>query len=90
LVLLSYVALEPQHLDLALVHKPEIVLMIYPDTKSDPILVRTGKRIARRRDNWILVYLKAPAGVKKGMTIRWGLVNAFVEPTINSRTYRLE
>ncbi len=89
-VLLTYVALEPQHLDLALVHKPEIVLMIYPDTKSDPILVRTGKRIARRRDNWILVYLKAPAGVKKGMMIRWGLINAFVEPTINSRTYRLE
>lgn len=87
---LTYSATDKLKMDLALSQKPDLVLIIYPAFKQDPILLHTGNKMFRMDNQVVVVRLKAPEGVSKGMTIRWGLTNAFTEPTINSRTYRLK
>ena len=68
---------------------PEIILIIYPSEKQDPILLPTGRVIGNDSEYELNFQLKLPPLEEKKYTIRWGLKGSFSEPTINSRTYRL-
>lgn len=78
-----------QIMERALVHHPEIILIIYRSGKQDPILVPTGRTIGQDSEYQLSVRLKLPPLEEKKYAIRWGLKGSFSEPTINSRTYTL-
>lgn len=73
----------------AMAKHPEIILIIYPSGKKDPILLPTGRVIGHDSEYGINFRLKLPPLAEKKYTIRWGLKGSFSEPTINSRTYSL-
>jgi hypothetical protein len=73
----------------AMTQHPEIILIIYPSGKQDPILLPTGRNIGYDSEYQLNFRLQLPPLKEKKYTIRWGLKGSFSEPTINSRTYSL-
>lgn len=73
----------------ALAQHPEIILIIYPSGKQEPILLPTSRVIGHDSEYELNFQLKPPPLAEKKYTIRWGLKGSFSEPTINSRTYTL-
>ena len=78
-----------QVMERARAQHPEIILIIYPSGKKDPILLPTGRVIGHDSEYELNFLLKLPPLEEKKYTIRWGLKGSFSEPTINSRTYSL-
>lgn len=73
----------------AMTQHPEIILIIYPSGKQDPILLPTGRVIGHDSEYELNFRLQLPPLEEKKYAIRWGLKGSFSEPTINSRTYSL-
>lgn len=82
-------ALNQQVLDTALFHRPEIVLMVYKNTKEPPLVLPTGKRLFPDLKNLFFIRMPVKGLTEKTYTVRWGLTGSFPEPTINSRAYPL-
>lgn len=69
--------------------RPEIILIVYPGNKQQPILVKTGMRVINRSKTGVEVKVSLPVIGGKVYQYRWGLEGSYVEPTINSSVYKL-
>ena len=74
-------------LDNAIVHQPEIVLVVYRNNKEKPIVIPTGKRLSTKTDERLQV--KLPQLKEKKYQARWGLQGSYTEATINSSVFTL-
>lgn len=70
-------------------HQPEIILILYPGNKQQPMLISTGKKLQLGSSNEVQVTLNLPSLNQKNYQIRWGLQGSYVEPSINSSVYTL-
>ena len=73
----------------AVLHQPEIILILYPGNKQLPWLIPTGKKIVLSNNNEVKINLVIPELDYKNYQIRWGLQGSYVEPSINSSVYTL-
>lgn len=73
----------------ALLHQPEIVLIVYPSNRQAPILIPTGKKLQIGSTNEVKLKLALPELDQKSYQIRWGLQGSYIEPSINSSVYTL-
>lgn len=76
-------------LDYAFSRQPEIILIVYPGKKQQPILINTGKYLINIRETSIEVNVLLPNLSGSDYQYRWGLKGSFAEPSINSRVYKL-
>lgn len=76
-------------LDYAFGRQPEIVLIVYPGNKQQPILVNTGIHLIHSSPARIVVKVELPVLKGSNYQYRWGLKGSFIEPSINSRVYKL-
>jgi hypothetical protein len=84
-------ALKQDVLDSALRYRPQLMLMIYPDPKKEPIVIPTGKKLFPDYINQIFVRMNIPDSLRNNTyPVRWGLaVEGYPEPTINSKLHTL-
>ena len=66
----------------------KIIMVIYPRDKSKSILVNTNLVIDGKNQEFKGV-LRLPQLIHAKYIVRWGVINSFAEPTINSRAYNL-
>ncbi len=76
-------------LNYAFSQRPEIILIIYPGNKQQPILISTGKYLYKISGSAIGVKVSLPVIDGKVYQFRWGLKGSYAEPTINSSVSKL-
>jgi hypothetical protein len=76
-------------LNYAFSQRPEIILIVYPGKKQQPILINTGKYLYNISGSAIGVKASLPVIDGKVYQFRWGLKGSYVEPTINSSVSKL-
>lgn len=76
-------------LNYAFDRKPEIILIVYPGKKQQPILINTGKYLYNISGSSIGVKASLPVLDGKAYQFRWGLKGSYAEPTINSSVSKL-
>lgn len=76
-------------LNYAYVKQPEIILIVYPGNKQQPILVNTGMYLTKISETVIGVNVSLPVLDGKVCQYRWGLKGSYPEPTINSSVYKV-
>ncbi len=76
-------------LNYAFDRRPEIILIVYPGNKQQPILVKTGMRLINRSKTGVEAKVSLPVTGGKVYQYRWGLEGNYVEPTINSSVYKM-
>lgn len=86
---LEITAPSTQILKYAYSQKPEIILIIYPGNKQQPILINTGKYLHQISETSVGVNVELPVLEGNIYQIRWGLKGSYIEPTINSSVYKL-
>jgi hypothetical protein len=69
--------------------RPEIILIVYPGKKQQPILVNTGKYLYNFGGSAIVIKTNLPVIDGKVYQFRWGLKGSYLEPTINSSVSKL-
>ena len=82
-------ASSPNILNYAFERHPEIILILYPGNKQQPILIKTGKYLDNINGTEIAVKASLPALDRKVYQFRWGLMGSYAEPSINSSVYKL-
>jgi hypothetical protein len=76
-------------LNYAFNRRPEIILIVYPGKKQQPILVNTGKYLYNFGGSAIGIKANLPVIDGKVYQFRWGLKGSYLEPTINSSVSKL-
>ncbi|MFN5375036.1 MAG: hypothetical protein ACK492_01620, partial [Chitinophagaceae bacterium] len=76
-------------LNYAFSQRPEIILIVYPGNKQQPILINTGKFLDNISGSAIGVKVSLPVIDGKVYQFRWGLKGSYAEPTINSSVSKL-
>ena len=76
-------------LNYAFNRRPEIILIVYPGKKQQPILVNTGKYLYNIGASVIGIKVNLPVIDGKVYQFRWGLKGSYLEPTINSSVSKL-
>jgi len=76
-------------LNYAFGRRPEIILIVYPGKKQQPILINTGMYLYNSSGLAIGVKANLPIIDGKVYQFRWGLKGSYAEPTINSSVSKL-
>lgn len=86
---LDVIAPSANILNYAFGRRPEIILIVYPGKKQQPILIKTGKYLYNFSGSSIGVKASLPVLDGKVYQFRWGLKGSYAEPTINSSVIKL-
>ena len=86
---LTFSSVSSAEIQRALIKEPELFLIIYQKNKNEPLVINTGKKISNQSGQQFSVNFSIPELNEKQYSIRWGLSNAMIAPTINSRLYTL-
>jgi hypothetical protein len=76
-------------LEQALIHQPEIFLIVYLGNKQLPLLLPTGEKLGLQESDKIQINIDLPNLDQQSYQVRWGLKGSYAEPTINSSVYTL-